>query len=130
MIALSISGLAARRRALASSRRKKNALTFHRIIGTLGIFFGILWGVMGACLGFPTAFVGVLGAANEPLFEWMYVLHTGSVGGLTTRVLWTGAGLALVLAALTGARLWWRWTRINARSLAGRGNSLPAPGWS
>jgi uncharacterized iron-regulated membrane protein len=129
MIALSISGLAARRRALASSRRKKNALTFHRIIGTLGSFFGIMWGVTGACLVFPTAFVGVLGAANEPLFEWMYVLHTGSAGGLTTRVLWTGAGLALVLAALTGARLWWRRTRINARPPSERGNSLPAPGW-
>jgi uncharacterized iron-regulated membrane protein len=129
LIALSISGLAARRHASASSRRKKNALTFHRIIGTVGSFLGILWGATGACLVFPTAFVGVLGAANEPLFEWMYVLHTGLAGGLTTRILWTGGGLTLVLAAVTGARLWWRRTRINARSPSERGNSLPAPGW-
>jgi uncharacterized iron-regulated membrane protein len=128
LIALSISGLATRRRASASSRRKKNALTFHRIVGTVGSFFGILWGVTGACLVFPTAFIGVLGAANEPLFEWMYVLHTGSAGGLTTRTLWTGAALALVLAAVTGTRLWWRRTRINARSPSERGNPLPAPG--
>jgi uncharacterized iron-regulated membrane protein len=78
LIALSISGLAARRHPSASSRRKKNALTFHRIIGTVGSFFGILWGVTGACLVFPAAFVGALGAANEPLFEWIYVLHTGT----------------------------------------------------
>jgi uncharacterized iron-regulated membrane protein len=129
LIALSISGLAARRQASASSGRKKNVMAFHRIIGTVGSFFGILWGVTGACLVFPTAFVGVLGAANEPLFEWMYVLHTGSAGGLTTRILWTGAGLALVLAAVTGARLWWRRTRFNARSPSERGNSPLAPGW-
>ena len=128
LIALSISGLVVRRRTSASSGRKKNARTFHRIIGTVGSFFGILWGVTGACLVFPAAFVGILGAANEPLFEWMYLLHTGSAGGLTTRILWTGAGLALVLTAVTGARLWWRRTRINARSPAERGNSLPAPG--
>jgi uncharacterized iron-regulated membrane protein len=129
LIALSISGLATRRRAPASSGRKKNALTFHRTVGTVEIFFGILWGVTGACLVFPTAFVGVLGGANEPLLEWMYVLHTGSAGGLAMRILWTGAGLALVLAAATGARLWWRRTRINARSPSERGNSLLAPGW-
>jgi hypothetical protein len=38
----------------------------------------------------------------------MYVLHTGSVSGLATRVVWAGAGLGLVLAAVTGAMLWWR----------------------
>jgi uncharacterized iron-regulated membrane protein len=129
LIALSISGLAARRHSSAISGRKKSALTFHRIAGTIGSFFGILWGVTGACLVFPTTFVGVLGAANEPLFDWMYVLHTGSAGGLTTRILWASAGLALVLAAVTGARLWWRRTRINARSPSERGNSLPAPRW-
>jgi uncharacterized iron-regulated membrane protein len=129
LIALSISGLATRRRASASSgRKKKNALTFHRIVGTVASFFGILWGVTGACLVFPAAFVGVLGAANEPLFEWMYVLHTGSAGGLMTRTLWTVAALALVLAAVTGTRLWWRRTRMNARWPSGRGNSLLAPG--
>jgi uncharacterized iron-regulated membrane protein len=128
LTALSISGLATRRRGSASSGRKKNALTFHRIVGTVGSFFGILWGITGACLVVPTAFVGVLGGANEPLLEWMYVLHTGSAGGLTTRILWTGAGLALVLAAATGARLWWGRIRINARSSSKRGNSLLAPG--
>jgi uncharacterized iron-regulated membrane protein len=128
LIALSISGLAMRRRASVSSGRKKNALTFHRIVGTVGSFFGILWGLTGACLVFPAAFVGVLGAANEPLFEWVYVLHTGSAGGLMTRTLWTGAALTLVLAAVTGTRLWWRRIRINARSPSERGNSLPAPG--
>lgn len=128
LIALSISGLATRRRASGSSGRKKSALTFHRTLGTLGSLFGILWGVTGACLVFPTAFAGVLGGANEPLLEWMYVLHTGSAGGLTTRILWTGAGLALVLAAATGARLWWSRARINARPPSERGNSLLAPG--
>jgi uncharacterized iron-regulated membrane protein len=127
LIALSISGLAMRRRASVSSGRKKNALTFHRIVGTVGSFFGLLWGLTGACLVFPAAFVGVLGAANEPLFEWMYFLHTGSAGGLMTRILWTGAALTLVLAAVTGTRLWWRRIRINAGSPAERGNSLPAP---
>jgi uncharacterized iron-regulated membrane protein len=129
LIALSISGLAARRHSSAISGRKKNALTFHRIVGTIGSFFGILWGVTGAFLVFPGTFVGVLGAANEPLFEWIYLLHTGSAGGLTTRILWTGAGLALVFAAVTGARLWWRRTGINARLPSERGNSLPAPRW-
>ncbi len=116
LIVLSISGLATRRRASASSERKKNAVTFHRIVGTVGSFFGSLWGVTGACLVFPTALVGVLGAANDPLLEWMYVLHTGSAGGLTTRILWAGAGFALVLAAVTGARLWWRRTRIRTQA--------------
>jgi uncharacterized iron-regulated membrane protein len=129
LIALSISGLAARRHLPAISGRKKSALTFHRIVGTVGSFFGILWGVTGVSLVFPTTFVGVLGAANEPLFEWMYVLHTGSAGGLATRILWASAALALVLAAVTGARLWWRRTKINARSPSERGNSLPAPSW-
>lgn len=129
LIALSLSGLATRRHASASSGRKKNALTFHRTVGTVGSFFGILWGVTGACLVFPTSLVGVLGGATEPLLEWTYVLHTGSAGGLATRILWTSAGIVLVLAAATGARLWWRRTRINARSPSGQGNSLLAPGW-
>jgi hypothetical protein len=48
LIALSISGLAARRHTSASSKRRKNALTFHRSLA----LSGILWGVTGACLVF------------------------------------------------------------------------------
>jgi uncharacterized iron-regulated membrane protein len=127
LIALSISGLAARRRASVSLGRKRNALTFHRIIGTVGSFFGVAWGVTGACLLFPTASAWLLGRTNEPVSEWIYVLHTGTVCGLATRVVWAGAGLGLVLAAVTGAMLWWRQIRINAGSLSERGNSFPAP---
>jgi uncharacterized iron-regulated membrane protein len=129
LIALSISGLAARRRASVSSGPKRNALSYHRIIGTVGSFFGILWGVTGAYLALPTAFVSVFGAAREPVFEWVYLLHTGSAAGLTTRMLWAGAGASLAFAAVTGAMLWWRRVRINATKRSERGSVLPAPEW-
>jgi uncharacterized iron-regulated membrane protein len=116
LIALSISGVAARRRASVSPGRKRNALTYHRIFGTFAGLFGVLWGVTGAYLAFPTPFAGVLGTANEPVFEWVYLLHTGSAAGLITRIGWVGAGLGLALAAATGAMLWWRRTRINAKT--------------
>jgi uncharacterized iron-regulated membrane protein len=45
LIALSISGLAAKRKASVSAGRKKNALTHHRMLGNVGSFFGFLWGV-------------------------------------------------------------------------------------
>jgi uncharacterized iron-regulated membrane protein len=129
LIALSISGLAARRRASVSAARKRNALTYHKVVGFLASFFGLIWGVTGAYLAFPTALAGVLGAANEPVFEWVYLLHTGSVAGLTTRVTWACAGLGLALAAVTGAMLWWRRIRINATTVLERGSPLPAPEW-
>ena len=126
LIALSISGLTARRRTSISSGRKKNALTYHRFVGTCGSFFGILWGTTGAYLAFPNGFAAALGRANEPLFEWAYLLHTGSAAGLTTRVLWAGAGLGLALAVVTGAMPWWRRIRLNVPG-SERGTSLPAP---
>jgi uncharacterized iron-regulated membrane protein len=129
LIALCISGLAARRRTSASSGSKKNALTFHRTIGTVGSLFGVLWGVTGVSLLFPIAFARLLGTANEPVSEWMYVLHSGSVGGVPTRVAWAAAGLGLVLATVTGAMLWWRRMRIVVGSPSERENSLPAPEW-
>jgi uncharacterized iron-regulated membrane protein len=129
LIALSISGLVARRRASVSAGRKRNALTYHRIAGSIGCFFGILWGVTGAYLVFPMAFAGALGAANETVFEWVYLLHTGSAAGLITRIAWTCAGLGLALAAVTGVMLWWRRTRISAKILLERGSTLPAPEW-
>jgi uncharacterized iron-regulated membrane protein len=129
LIALSVSGLAAKRRASVSAGRKRNALTYHRIVGTFGCFFGFVWGMTGAYLAFPTAFAWVLGAANEPVFEWVYKLHTGSVAGLTTRIAWACAGLGLALAAVTGAMLWWRRTRVNATMLFEQGSTLPAPEW-
>jgi uncharacterized iron-regulated membrane protein len=113
LIALSISGLAARRRASASSGCKRNTLTYHKIVGTLGGVFGILWGATGAYLALTTVFAGLLGAANEPLFDWAYQLHTGSAGGLTTRLLWISAALGLALAAATGLILWWRRLRFS-----------------
>jgi uncharacterized iron-regulated membrane protein len=128
LIALSISGLAAKRRASVPSGRNKNALTYHRIVGTLGSFFGILWGATGLYLVFPSAFANVLGAANEPVFEWAYLLHAGSVAGLTTRIVWVVAGLGVAFAAVTGAMLWWRRVRIATKSLEG-GTSFPAPDW-
>jgi uncharacterized iron-regulated membrane protein len=129
LIALSISGLASRRRASVSACRKRNALTYHRIVGTIGCFFGILWAVTGAYLVFPTIFAAALGGANERVFEWVYLLHTGSAAGLITRVTWACAGLGLALAAVTGAMLWWRRTRIDTTMLFERGSSLLAPEW-
>jgi uncharacterized iron-regulated membrane protein len=129
LIALSISGLAARRRGSVSSGRKRNALSYHRIVGTFGSFFGIIWGVTGAYLTLPMVFADVLGRANEPVFEWAYLLHTGSAVGLITRILWAGAALGLAAAAITGAMLWWRRVRIDATAPSERRAALPAPEW-
>jgi uncharacterized iron-regulated membrane protein len=129
LIALSVSGLAAKRRASVSLGRKKNALTYHRIVGTFAGVFGILWGLTGAYLAFPNTFAGVLGAADEPVFEWVYLLHTGSAAGLPTRIGWACAGVGLTLAAISGAMLWWRRTRLNAVTPSERGSALPAPEW-
>jgi uncharacterized iron-regulated membrane protein len=129
LIALSISGLAARRRAPALSGRKRNALIYHRIIGTLGAVFGILWGATGLYLALPTVFAGALGASNEPFFEWAYQLHTGAAAGLTTRLLWVAGALGLALAAATGFILWWRRVRLSTVMPSELRASLPAPEW-
>jgi uncharacterized iron-regulated membrane protein len=130
LIALSISGLAARRKASVSAGRKKNALTHHRVLGNVGSFFGLLWGVTALGLTLPTALARALGPESELVSEWAFALHTGSLAGWAMRASWACAGISLSLAAATGAYVWWRRLRIAApRPERDRGSSVPTPEW-
>jgi len=82
------------------------ARTIHLRVGIWISAFAAIWGLTGALFAYPgfAHFFGPKGA--ETLVEWSYALHSGSVGGWTTRIVWAACSLLAALLAITGTMMW------------------------
>jgi uncharacterized iron-regulated membrane protein len=89
---------------------KESARKFHRRAGVWVIVFAAVWGITGTCFAFPWLVHTALGAGStgEAVFEGLYVVHSGSVGGLLTKTIWAASGVLTSLLAVTGVMGWRR----------------------
>jgi uncharacterized iron-regulated membrane protein len=121
LIVLSCSGVALRQRRPIRAERNSGvarpkagptgrALAYHRAAGLWACLFGVMWGLTGACFAVPPALTALFGTAHESVFEWLYMLHTGTAGGGATRVVWMVSALSLPLLAITGMMMSWQRT--------------------
>ncbi|HEY7299380.1 MAG TPA: PepSY-associated TM helix domain-containing protein [Xanthobacteraceae bacterium] len=104
LLAVSVTGFAARR-SQARSRPSPTISGYHGLAGRWMCIFAAVWGVTGACLAIPAAFTHLLGSAGEPVLEWLYLAHTGAIGGAATRTLWAVCALCLCFLAVTGFKM-------------------------
>lgn len=75
----------------------------HSAIGFWGYVFVLMWGISGVQLCFPGMLDFFLGARVR---YWLAALHFGRFN-VVTEGIWTVAGLAPALLAVTGALMWW-----------------------
>jgi uncharacterized iron-regulated membrane protein len=104
LLALSVTGFVARRSQVLS-RPSPTVHGYHGLAGRWMCIFGTIWGVTGACLAVPAAFTHLLGAGGESVLEWLYLAHTGAIGGVVTRTLWVLFALCLSFLAATGFKM-------------------------
>jgi uncharacterized iron-regulated membrane protein len=104
LLALSLTGFVARR-GRALSRPSTTIPGYHGFAGRWMCIFGAVWGITGAFLAVPAAFTHLLGGAAEPALEWLYLAHTGAIGGVMTRIVWALCALCLSFLAVTGFKL-------------------------
>jgi uncharacterized iron-regulated membrane protein len=53
--------------------------------------------------------------AGDVFLTWLGLLHVGTFGGITVKIIWFAAGLAMPVVAVTGVVMWWN--RVVKRSL-------------
>jgi uncharacterized iron-regulated membrane protein len=104
LLTLSVTGFAARRRQ-PLSRPSPTIAGCHRFAGRWMCIFAAVWAITGACLAIPAGFTHLLGSAAEPVLEWLYLVHTGAIGGIVTRSVWAACALCLSFLAVTGFKM-------------------------
>jgi uncharacterized iron-regulated membrane protein len=100
------------------------ARTMHLRVGIWASVFAAIWGLTGVLFCYPwlSRLPGPTGA--ETLLQWSYPLHSGSIGGLTARIVWAACSLLTTLLAITGTMMWQKRTSGNRARVAGSTRAL------